>query len=573
MSKNLFAGLKPEARLSKNAFDLSFRNVFSAKAGQILPIMCQELVPGDHFKVDCSALIRTQPLNTAAFLRTKAYYHFFFVPYSTLWHGWDSFINQRENQTSSHVVGSRFVPNIGLRDLDVLLKKHEDDNKDVHGFKALNGSYKLCEYLGYGGLGFSDGTEGSSSEYVVGNPKVSLFPILAYNKIYYDYYSNPYYEEPNPLLFNVDVVNCESPESSDILKYPLYLSDANKWKKFPLLDMFTIKYRSYKKDLFMGLLPDSQFGSVSLLPFSDVNIIAKSRDGSPVSAGTMSVAHEGLVKAEYSGKYTDTFNLSPGIDVLQLRKVEALQRWKENTLRAGNRLSDNAIAHFGVRPRHFMSDHADYIGGFDSSVNVDEVIAQANAANELGQIGGKGISAINGSQIEYDATEFGVLMCMFSIVPESDYNGSMVSKSNTRLEAFDFFTPEYENLGLEPVLNYQLTGINKIPRTRLTGPNRLSLSPVVLGYAPRYSDYKINVDVVHDEFKTGKSLSAWCTPRSDISPYSGISIRLLKVNPSILDTVFVKKMDDKVSSDPFLINSYFNVSALRPMSILGLPNF
>uniref|UniRef100_A0AB33JF79 Major capsid protein n=1 Tax=Prevotella sp. GTC17262 TaxID=3236797 RepID=A0AB33JF79_9BACT len=590
MSKNLFQGLKPKATLHKNAFDLSYRNIFSAKAGQILPIMCQELVPGDHFKVDCSALIRTQALNTAAFLRTKCYYHFFFVPFSTLWHGWDSFINQRANQTSSNVHGSSYVPNIGLTALSKYLYETRDV-RDVHGFKYYDGALKLCEYLGYGDLSYGQKLyeENVSQE---NDNCVSILPILAYNKVYYDYYSNPYYEQPDPVLFNVDIVDASSPLTSCISNNTMY-SLLNQGQS-AISRMFSIKYRSYKKDLFMGLMPEQQFGSASLSGINDFSLILKGDgiaqgDGEPdltleeVSQGRYRIAGKNYVERDGASTgfdaYNSTFDGSRlNFDVLQLRKAEALQRWKENTLRAGNRLDDNAMAHFGMRPRHFMSDHADYIGGFDSSINVDEVIATADSANELGKIAGKGISAVNGSVVEYDASEFGYLMCMFSIVPESDYNGNMITKHVTRLEPFDYFTPEFENLGLEAVYNYQLTGAWQKLRSRVPldgNSNELVMSHNVLGYAPRYSDYKTNVDVVHDEFRTGKSLSAWCTPRSDIQKSLGISLTVsdFKVDPSILNPVFVKAMDENRTSDPFLVNCYFSVSALRPMSILGLPSY
>ena len=72
-------------KTSRNGFDLSFKKNFSAKVGELLPIMCKEVLPGDSFTIDVKALSRTKPLNTAAFARIREYYDFYFVPYELLW--------------------------------------------------------------------------------------------------------------------------------------------------------------------------------------------------------------------------------------------------------------------------------------------------------------------------------------------------------------------------------------------------------------------------------------------------------------------------------------------------------
>ena len=71
--------------VSRNGFDLSTKRNFTAKCGELLPVMCKEVIPGDKVKIDLSAFTRTMPVNTAAFARIREYYDFFFVPFSHLW--------------------------------------------------------------------------------------------------------------------------------------------------------------------------------------------------------------------------------------------------------------------------------------------------------------------------------------------------------------------------------------------------------------------------------------------------------------------------------------------------------
>ena len=93
----------PSPTLPRNGFDLSTRRVFTAPAGALLPVLTQEVNPGEHFSISVQDLVRTQPLNTAAFARCKEYYHFFFVPYKSLWSSSDRFFTGVTNGDSTYM--------------------------------------------------------------------------------------------------------------------------------------------------------------------------------------------------------------------------------------------------------------------------------------------------------------------------------------------------------------------------------------------------------------------------------------------------------------------------------------
>lgn len=81
-------GLKNKT--SKNSFDLSHRNLFTAKVGELIPCSVFELNPGDTINLDTSYFTRTAPLDSAAYTRLRENVQFFFVPYSQLWKYFDS---------------------------------------------------------------------------------------------------------------------------------------------------------------------------------------------------------------------------------------------------------------------------------------------------------------------------------------------------------------------------------------------------------------------------------------------------------------------------------------------------
>ena len=113
-------------KVHRNGFDLSFRNTFTAKVGELLPVMVKEVIPGDKFNIDVSAFTRTQPVNTAAFTRLREYYDFYFVPNRLLWDKFPAFISQTRNPTHA------YSPNMSAV-------------VDYHPFMSLNAIYTLLQ--------------------------------------------------------------------------------------------------------------------------------------------------------------------------------------------------------------------------------------------------------------------------------------------------------------------------------------------------------------------------------------------------------------------------------------------
>ena len=108
---SLFKIPSPSPRLARNGYDLSSRRVFSAKAGELLPVGVWECNPSEHFSFQIQDLVRTANLNTAAYARMKEYYHFFFVSYKSLWQWFDQFIVGTPNPVSAlngvNIVGTK----------------------------------------------------------------------------------------------------------------------------------------------------------------------------------------------------------------------------------------------------------------------------------------------------------------------------------------------------------------------------------------------------------------------------------------------------------------------------------
>lgn len=558
MAKNIFSGLlNPEYNPGRNAFDLSHRKVFSCKAGELTPVLVEDVVPGDYFELDTATLLRTLPLQTAAFMRAKMVFDFFFVPKNILWHNFESFIAQRSDPYSSNAKGSLYEPNITITQL----KNFASAAATFSPVDSEQTRYRLLNMLGYGKLKDVSDPSVTSRSY-------SALRIAAYNHIFNDVYRNPWRDEPTSgnhavQNMNLDDIACDSYSTS------LITHEGNRDDGF-----VKMHYRGYKKDIFMGSLPSQQFGSVSAVssPLPDVRLRSFSQTNASVS-----INDSGFLVANGQANFHlyDRNGATPvfsSFDVLQLRRAMALQKWKEYNMRAGYRYHNQQRAMFGVSPRFSNDDHVEFIDSYDAPISVDEVVSQNGSADgNLGEIGGKGIGFANGKQIKYKVSDHGFIFCIMSIVPEVEYDSLMPDRQVVRSEPFDHYVPAFDNLGMTPIHSYDLRGLN--------GNSQYIDS--VLGYAPSYWEYKTRVDKVYDEFMQGLStpgsLASWVSTRRDLSAVINadgqIPLQYYYINPKILDNIFAMNADDKDDTNQFLVNLNFSITAVRPMSVLGLPSF
>lgn len=565
----------PNPTLPKNGFDLSSRRVFSAPAGALLPVGCWETNPNEHFQISVQDLVRTQPLNTAAYTRCKEYYHFFFVPYKSLWRFSDQFFTGVSNGDSAFFVprlkGTDYLfddndkfnwtpKTLPHFDFSKLLDRFYTGKKDdALGYSFSNGAFRLLNLLEYGvscdgemvdysqlstpfkGISYS---KNPSSKGLTCSP--NPFRLFAYQRIYNDFYRNQQWEKSDVFSFNCDY-------AQDDFHLDLTL-DA-------LEAACTLRYRQWPKDWLTSAVPSPNYdqGIFNLPSYVGSNAdIGRSPIGAGVSFDSSSTG---------------------GFSVSDIRAAFALDKMLEVTRRAnGLDYSSQIAAHFGFKVPESRRNCAQFIGGFDNQVVVDEVTATANgsvtsgsssSSSVVGQVFGKGIGSMNSSVISYDTKEHGLIMCIYSVVPQVDYNSFYMSNFNRKLTREQFYQPEFQNLGYTPLDGYDMVMLTGADPERAKKHNN---SP--LGYVPRYQEYKTGRDIVFGEFMSGKSLSAWTTPRIDLFRTRSGDVNLtpsdFMIDPKVLDSVFSVSYSGHPKYDQFLINSFFNIKAVRPMSVTGL---
>ena len=100
------------------------------------------------------------------------------------------------------------------------------------------------------------------SQAYIQNNYVNVFPLLAYQRIYQDFFRWSQWENANPSSYNVDYFTGVTP---DLITSLPQISD-DFWKSDT---MFDLKYCNWNKDMLMGVLPNSQFGDVAVLDISN----------------------------------------------------------------------------------------------------------------------------------------------------------------------------------------------------------------------------------------------------------------------------------------------------------------
>ena len=538
------------ANRPRNAFDLSQRHMFTAPVGALLPVMSIDLIPHDHVEINAKDFMRTLPMNSAAFMSLRGVYEFFFVPYAQLWHCFDQFIaGTTDYRSNFYISGSvpSSVPSVNRLDLfkDIL----KDTTEDFMGFKSQDNAFRLLGLLGYGYPVKASKKKGYESNVFSGS--VNPFRAAAYQKIYSDFYRNTTYEPYEVDTFNFDNIQGGSMDISVFRK------------------MLQLRYRNLPLDYLTNIRPTPLVS----LPSGISQALAMSTSKDSSDFGVDKGDRSATVRAKFEGSYST-------IDISSIRAAFALDKLLSVTMRAGKTYAEQMEAHFGVKTSEGRDGQVYYLGGFDSNFQTGDVTQTGGTTDEgskdagyLGRVVGKSIGVGEG-RVSFDAKEHGVLMCIYSAVPAMQYDASRVDPFVHKVTRGDFFIPEFEDLGMQPLMNYNVIDHDIDPAGNGSDVLRASGSKP-FGWQLRYSEYKTAIDLNHGQFGYDGALSFWTIARMR-APLDGFyrgsfSLNELKISPRVVDSVFAVNYNGKQVTDQLFGGCYFGITKISDMSVDGLP--
>lgn len=577
----------------REGFDLSRKNIFSAKAGECLPVYMQPVLPGDKFKLQTKHFTRTAPLNSAAYARMNEYFDWYFVPTNLLWNRFNTFVSQMKDNgqqadsiTMNQVLDDQhpFISRHDVHDYLERVDRGQQYSYNMFGFRRSCVNAKLLEYLGYGRF-VNENDElfetPNSPDYAM-NP----FPLLGYQKIYFDHIRDSQWEKSYAPAFNINYMN-GAPSSN---------------KKLPISQigeefdsMFEMRYCNWKKDYFMGVLPNSQYGDVASVNISSLlsgfsptsNFVLKSDSETTGNVTTSSggyltngTSNNWSLTASGIDKIASSLGIKSGsligtFSILALRNAEALQKWAEITQSHQQDYKSQMEAHWGVHVSDAYSERSVYIGGGKATIDINPIVNQnLTNAEEKPIIKGMG-TGVSEDYTDFSSDVHGYLFCIYHCAPDVDYAIEGIHKEMLKTYVTDYAIPELDHTGMVQMPLAELSmAFDKIALAN--GKSRL------LGYAPRYYEYKTTYDEVHGVFL--KSYKNWVAPINEEYIYRWLEARgsvsvgtdlldftFFKVTPSVLDEIFGYAANSKTESDQFFVNAFFDVKVVRNLDRNGLP--
>lgn len=634
-------GLKNKT--SRNSFDLSHRNLFTAKVGELLPCFVQEVNPGDSIKLDSSYFTRTAPLQTAAFTRLRENVQYFFVPYQCLWKYFEGQVkNMTKNANGgdiSQIASSPFanqkvsteMPFISYTALHAYVNKllNYVDSASAptelsNPFLFNNGCWrhaetaKLLQMLGYGNFvqqykNFS-GSKPYSLLHVENPPALSVFRLLAYQKVCNDFYTYRQWQPYNASLCNIDYITPDSPASMDLSSSFSSISEAN-LRKSNMLDM---RFSNLPLDYFNGVLPTPQYGEESVVnldlgrasgtasisgstsvdhhvPNSYSVLLSASDDSVVGNTGfsNLSSDHLGHVTDDSKGVYVQynhnhtlsgsaTINtaLSGSLSVLALRQATALQKYKEIQLANDPDFESQVEAHFGIKPKHDMHKSR-FIGGASSMIDINPVVNQnlgsgSSMSNEA--VTKAAPTGQGGANFKFTADTYGIVIGIYRCTPVLDYSHVGIDRTLLKTDASDFVIPELDSIGMQQTFQCELFAPTSQITASASDKRKYDMSRTY-GYAPRYSEFKVSFDRYNGAFCD--SLKSWVTGFNthifDSDRWNDMSHFLIHVpqlfvcRPDIVKDIFLIQDYHDSNDDNLYVGMVNMCYATRNLSRYGLP--
>lgn len=625
-------GLKNKT--SRNSFDLSHRNLFTAKVGELLPCFVQEVNPGDSIKLDSSYFTRTAPLQTAAFTRLRENVQYFFVPYQCLWKYFEGQVkNMTKNANGgdvSQIAKSPFanakvsteMPYISYSALHSYVNTLVNgDNpvsptpeQELGNHTYINGCYrfaetaKLLQMLGYGNFNQQFEKPHASNllhlENVKNSPALSVFRLLAYQKICNDFYIYRQWQPYNASLCNIDYITPDSPSMDLSSQFTSQLVPDRDLDRLNMLDM---RFSNLPLDYFNGVLPTPQYGNESI-----VNLNLGNASGSAILSGSTgsdkgnwtstfsgdpSVFPSGenvitsdskalttsdntyLSHTHYlNGVATVNTSLSGTLSVLALRQATALQKYKEIQLANDPDFESQVEAHFGIKPKHDIHKSR-FIGGASSMIDINPVVNQnlgsgSSLSNEA--VTKAAPTGEGGASFKFTADTYGVVIGIYRCTPVLDYEHVGIDRTLLKTDAADFVIPELDSIGMQQTFSCELYAPSSVVQG--SNPPEYDMSSTY-GYAPRYAEYKTSFDRFNGAF--GASLKSWVTGLNSITlkldrywsddKFHISTPQLFVCRPDIVKNIFLIQDYYNSNDDNLYVGMVNMCYATRNLSRYGLP--
>lgn len=377
-----------------------------------------------------------------------------------------------------------------------------------------------------------------------------------------------------------------------------------------LQQLINPKYRLFSKNYITTAFDQPSEVNVSAVPSFSGNTVQSVSDSGLNSSGNFDTFRRIVLDSNplspNSINGTTNYGTVAGVQIQDLRSSNSLQTYAERMLVAGKTVLSRFQALFGTQPTIEELQMSDYLGGHEEdllfqttnaggSTRLTDISGTPSSVGAFGydpklatlqgQKGQDITSGNNGSGLEnitYKTDEHGYLFVFCAITPVPQYYQGLERDWFRGLDTFasdkfDFFHQDFENEGLQPVLNYEVM---------LSGKGDSVFSPKgVFGFQQKYMDYKYAKDSLGGSFVNPSSSSLFKSMhlgrdiQSKVETLAGSGSLNQYLTPAILTQTGIgdkTEYDSKftigsTTTDHFIVNHKIMLIANRPMQQNAIP--
>lgn len=493
----------PQMHTSRTRFNRDQTILTTFDSGKLIPFFVDEVLPGDTFQVDTSAIIRMTtpkyPVMDDAFVD----FYYFYCPNRILWENFKKFMGEID-ETAWMPTETYKVPEIEINGKE---NQPQPDEKSVLDYMGVPTKIKKTF-------------------------KINALPIRAYVKIWNEFFRDENVGNQAVMRLtdgNIQYINAKEDTVENALQYAIRGGNLLPVNRF--------------HDYFSSCLPYAQRGPEVTLPMTGNATVyyGNANTGTPYTINKLVndlAWNKGKVGISATANITsDIWRASAGPNnpnenskaqtvvaapsqengginlvadlssvsaatINDLRKAVAVQQYYEALARGGSRYREQVKALWNVTISDKTAQIPEYLGGGRYHVNINQIVQtsgqQTNQDTPIGETGAMSVTPINESSFTKSFEEHGFVIGVMCVRHNRTYQQGL-ERFWSREDRLDYYVPQFANLGEQPVKKKEIM---------LTGE---ATDEETFGYQEAWADYRMKPNRVSGLMRSNATgtLESW----------------------------------------------------------------